>query len=186
MSIPTQAVVVMMCGPPHEKEDERGTCPAAHDGRRCYARVDHAVVVAKRENAALLVCGAASETEDVDAYVKRARAAGVEKVHPIVDERFRGTLGLLEAAVDRVARYGDFADVTDLVLVTDEWHLTRAVVIAANVVVKTCVRLRRPLLAMRWEQTSPAWNAPPVLAAREGEKLMAFVLDDEASARPAA
>lgn len=109
--------VVMLCGP-HKEDQVRS--PQFH-------RVNAAIRLAKRYGRDLLVCGDATGGSDVELYVRHAHDHGYRDAVPLYDGG-KCTLADVRSALTFVRdNTGDHSSGT-VYVVTDEWHMDRALV----------------------------------------------------------
>ncbi|GEM_PF-1579121 len=178
-------VVVMICGPHHQKEDgsrDGYTCSGTHDGTRCFSRVDAAVAEALRRKAPLVICGDANEGRDVRAFHTRADAWGVASITQLIHpDGPSDTHRDLQMAVQLLLRDPEFAQVTRFVLVTDHWHMPRASMMAVDLIANVYVPAGRML------QFVPSgvhcWEPPLDVLERERDGCADFAAGDYQSGR---
>ena len=113
-----RAVVVVLCG------------PHAPGGEVLFHRIDRAIRVATDHGVPLMIAGDGNGGEDVELFARRALASGVERVITIAQ-----ALSTTLEDVCRVAHKlseSEYERVLQVCLVTDEWHMPRAVVMLAD------------------------------------------------------
>lgn len=118
-------IVVVFVGPHHE-QDPFCIGGHPHEGRRCFSRINVAIVVAKALRCPLLVCGDSNGGDDVRRFVAHAAESGVETV--AVRTPHSNTAQDATAAVTVLATDERFAAVTAAHLVTDWWHMLRVII----------------------------------------------------------
>ncbi len=113
-----RAVVVVFCGP---HTDEGGVL---------FHRIDRAIRVCTGHGVPLLIAGDGNGGRDVELFTRRALEAGVESVIPL-----GVSISTTLDDADRVAsklQETEFVGVRQVCLVTDDWHMPRAVVMLAD------------------------------------------------------
>ncbi len=168
--------VVMVCGPHHPKFTPDGVvlCTAFHQRTRCFSRLDHARRLAGYLESPLLVCGDANGGQDVDAYVAHARAHGIRAlpIHWTGEPRASNTLLDVRLALEALLQSSEMFE--GCTLVTDEWHMPRAFLLAFLESLRLCKESGRLQYLLRHDACPPTWMPPAEMLARERAGVMAI------------
>ncbi len=133
------SVVAMFCGP-HEK------------GKVSYRRIDAAIAAAREFGVPLLIAGDGNRGLDVQEFAVRAAQCGVEAVIPLYDAQAT-TLADARLVSVFLSRQTGYTLVDTIHLVTDYWHMPRAMAMLGTLMLEqmpdrrltiTCVNVETP------------------------------------------
>lgn len=173
----TTHAVVMICGPHHPKFSPDGSvlCHSFHQGTRCFSRIDHATMRARRDGAPLIVAGDANGGLDVQRYTDHARAYGVQAFSCVwdgVDPPASNTLLDVRMAIETLLQSSFLFQ--RFILVTDGWHIPRAMLLAMAESKRLCAQNGRALLDVSFDACAASWQPPEELLMREKAGAMAI------------
>ena len=144
----------MFCGP----HDEGDVVP--------LRRINRAIVLSRSTRVPLLIAGDGNHGRDVDWFARRASQAKIPYIRAFYNDR-ASTLSDAHSIIDELLVNPPLMSVTDVHLVTDDWHMARAAAILDGEL-HLALRERRLRVIRTPIQTGPRPPAHVLIGERQG------------------